>query len=393
MNSSLLFIFITVFVDMLGYGIMLPLLPFFVQAQDGGAAIAGALSSLYASAQLFAGPVLGALSDHYGRRPVLLICLLGTSLGYLMLGLADSLPLIFLAVLIDGLTGGNLTTAYAYIADVTTSENRARGMGMVGAAFGLGLMAGPALGGLLSRYGLYVPAFTASAIALSNVVFGFFVLPESLPLERREVTPVSHIFNRGKQFTNLFRQGNIQKFLVALFLLNLAFAGLQSNFPLYSNYRFHWTPSQNSIFYLYVGICAVFIQGFLFGKLQPRFGEKRLALAGLACMTVGLAFMAFAREPWMLYPAVTIIALGTGMSIPSLTALVSFRVSESEQGRLMGGTQTLLSLTSIIGPTLAGLTFEWIAFSAPYWLGSLFALLALIVASFGFAVRLDSPNQ
>ena len=378
---------------MLGYGIMLPLLPFFVVAQNGGAAIAGALSSLYASAQLFAGPVLGALSDRYGRRPILLICLLGTSMGYLLLGLADSLPLIFLAVLIDGLTGGNLTTAYAYIADVTTTENRARGMGMVGAAFGLGLMAGPALGGLLSRYGLYVPAFTASAIALSNVVFGYFVLPESLPVEKRAIKPVSQLFHFGKQFADLFRQANLQKFLVALFLLNLAFAGLQSNFPLYSNYRFHWTPTQNSLFYLYVGICAVFVQGFLFGKLQPRFGEKRLALTGLACMTLGLALMAFARDPWMLYPAVTIIALGTGMSIPSLTALVSFRVPESGQGRLMGGTQTLLSLTSIIGPTLAGLTFEWIAFSAPYWLGSLFALLALIVASFGFSVQLESADQ
>ena len=365
---------------MLGYGIMLPLLPFFVQAQDGGAMIAGALSSLYASAQLFAGPVLGTLSDRFGRRPVLLLCLLGTSLGYLMLGLADSLPLIFLAVFIDGLTGANLTTAYAYIADVTTSENRARSIGMVGAAFGLGLMAGPALGGLLSRYGLFVPAFTASAIALSNVIFGFFVLPESLPEEKREIKPVSQMFNWGKQFTNLFRQANIQKFLVALFLLNLAFAGLQSNFPLYSNYRFHWTPSQNSLFYLYVGICAVFVQGFLFGKLQLRFGERRLAPFGLTLMAIGLAGMALARESWMLYPAVTIIALGTGTSIPSLTALVSLRVSESGQGRLMGGTQTLLSLTNIIGPALAGISFEVIAFPAPYWLGSLLSIFALTVA-------------
>ena len=365
---------------MLGYGIMLPLLPFFVQAQDGGAMIAGALSSLYASAQLFAGPVLGTLSDRFGRRPVLLLCLLGTSLGYLMLGLADSLPLIFLAVFIDGLTGANLTTAYAYIADVTTSENRARSIGMVGAAFGLGLMAGPALGGLLSRYGLFVPAFTASAIALSNVIFGLFVLPESLPEEKREIKPVSQMFNWGKQFTNLFRQANIQKFLAALFLLNLAFAGLQSNFPLYSNYRFHWTPSQNSLFYLYVGICAVFVQGFLFGKLQLRFGERRLAPFGLTLMAIGLAGMALARESWMLYPAVTIIALGTGTSIPSLTALVSLRVSESGQGRLMGGTQTLLSLTNIIGPALAGISFEVIAFSAPYWLGSLLSVFALTVA-------------
>ena len=367
--------------DLLGYGIMLPLLPFYVRAQDGGAVIAGALSSLYAGMQLFAGPILGALSDRYGRRPVLLICLFGTSLGYLTLGLANTLPLIFFAVFIDGLTGGNLTTAYAYIADVTTSENRARGMGMVGAAFGLGLMAGPALGGLLSKYGLYVPAFTASAIAISNVIFGYFVLPESLPLEKRAVKPVSEMFNWTKQFASLFKQINIQKLLIAMFLLNLAFAGLQSNFPLYSNFRFQWTPTQNSFFYLYVGVCAVFIQGFLFGKVQPRFGEQRLTIFGLTLMAIGLVGMAFAPAAWMLYLAVTVVALGTGTSIPSLTALVSLRVSESEQGRLMGGTQTLLSLTNIFGPIIAGISFEAIAFSAPYWIGSVFALSALVVAN------------
>ena len=365
---------------MLGYGIMLPLLPFYVQAQAGGAAIAGALSSLYASAQLFAGPVLGALSDRFGRRPVLLICLFGTSIGYLTLGLANSLPLIFLAVFVDGLTGGNLTTAYAYIADVTGADNRARGMGLVGAAFGLGLMAGPALGGLLSHYGLSVPAFTASAIALSNVLFGYFVLPESLPSEKRIRKSAAEMFNWVRQFLGLFRQLNIRDLLLATFLLNLAFAGLQSNFPLYSNYRFQWNPQQNSYFYLYVGICAVFIQGFLFGKLQPYFGEKRLAIFGLVAMSIGLAGMASAREAWMLYPTVTLVALGTGTCIPSLTALTSFRVSESEQGRLMGGTQTLLSLTSIIGPAVAGISFEVIAFSAPYWLGSFFSVFALIVA-------------
>jgi MFS family permease len=249
---------------------------------------------------------------------------------------------------------------------------------MVGAAFGLGLMAGPALGGLLSRYGLYVPAFTASAIALSNVIFGFFVLPESLPPEKREVKPVFQIAHLGGQFINLFKQENIKNFLIAMFLLNLAFAGLQSNFPLYSNFRFHWTPTQNSFFYLYVGVCAVFIQGFLFGKLQPIFGERKLTLFGLTFMAIGLAAMALAPQSWALYPAVTIVALGTGMSIPSLTALVSLRVPETEQGRLMGGTQTLLSLTNIIGPALAGISFEAIAFSAPYWLGSAFALFALI---------------
>lgn len=360
---------------------MLPLLPFFVQAQDGGALIAGMLSSFYAFTQLFTGPIIGSLSDRFGRRPVLLICLCGTALGYLILGLANSLPLLFLAVLIDGLTGGNLTTVYAYIADVTNSENRAKNMGLVGAAFGLGLMAGPALGGVLSQYGLYVPAFVACGIALANVVFGFFVLPESLPIEKRINKPISESFNWMKQFTGLFTQVNIQKLLIAMFLLNLAFAGLQSNFPLYSNFRYQWNPTQNGYFYLYVGICAVFIQGFLFGKLQPRFGEQRLTVFGLILMSIGLAFMAFAPQAWMLFLAVTIVALGTGTSIPSLTALVSLRVSESEQGRLMGGTQTLLALTNIFGPIIAGLAFELINFSSPYWIGSFFALMALIVFS------------
>jgi len=188
------------------------------------------------------------------------------------------------------------------------------------------------------------------------------------------------MFNWFNQFAGLFRQLNIQKFLIALFLLNLAFAGLQSNFPLYSNYRFHWTPTQTSYFYLYVGVCAVFIQGFLFGKLQPRFGERILTIFGLTFMVIGLAGMALATSAWMLYPAVTIVALGTGTSIPSLTALVSLRVSESGQGRLMGGMQTLLSLTNIVGPTLAGVTFELIGFSAPYFLGSILSLCALFVA-------------
>jgi MFS transporter, DHA1 family, tetracycline resistance protein len=244
LNPSLLFILIAVFVDMLGYGIMLPLLPFFVQAQDGGAAIAGGLMSMYASIQLVSGPILGALSDRFGRKPILLLCLLGTAFAYLLLGLADSLSLIFLAVLLDGLTGSNLTLAHAYIADTTTSETRARGLSLVGVAFGLGIMSGPALGGLLSGFGLSIPALIAASLAFGNTIFGFFVMPESLPPERRESRPLSQMFSWRKQFAGIFRQQNIQKFLIALFLLNLAFAGLQTNFPLYSNARFDWSPSQ-----------------------------------------------------------------------------------------------------------------------------------------------------
>ncbi len=364
---------------MLGYGIMLPLLPFFVQAQDGGAVIAGGLMSMYATIQLVSGPILGALSDRYGRKPILLLCLFGTGTSYLLLGLANSLPIIFLAVFLDGLTGSNLTLAHAYVADTTTAENRARGLNYSQLAFGLGIMAGPILGGTLSGYGLSIPAFIASFFAFANTVFGFFFLPESLPPERRETKPISQAFGWAGQFTGIFRQKNIQNFLVVLFLLNLAFAGLQTNFPLYSNARFGWTPAQNSYFYLYVGLCGVFIQGFLFGKLQARFRERALIPAGLTFMVVGLAGMAFVPMAWMIFPAVAVVALGTGISIPSLTALVSLRIPENEQGRLMGGNQTLLALTNIFGPTIAGISFDVIAISAPYWLGSLFALFALMV--------------
>lgn len=389
-RSPLLFIFITVFIDLLGYGMVVPLLPFYVQQQSAGATLAGALGSLYALMQLLSGPVLGALSDRYGRRPVLLICLFGTALGYLILGLADSLAVIFFAVMLDGITGGNLTTAYAYIADITTPENRARGLGLVGAAFGLGLMAGPALGGLLSAYGLGVPAFTACAIALANVVFGLAALPESLPLERRNVTPSLHMLNWWAQLSRLFQIPPVRVLLITIFTLNLAFSGLQTNFPLYSQARFGWDATRNGIFFAYVGVCAVFIQGLLYGWLQPRLGEKRLSLGGLALMILGLAGTALAMRDWMLYPIVGIVALGSGLSIPSLTALVSGRMSAGEQGRLMGGTQALLSLTMIIGPTLSGLAFEHINITSPYWLGSLFAGMALVLA-YG-ALRRPQPQ-
>jgi len=379
-RSPLIFIFITVFIDLMGYGMVIPLLPFFVQRQAAGATAAGALGSLYALMQLIAGPILGALSDRYGRRPVLLLCLLGTATGYLILGLADSLPLIFIAIMIDGITGGNLSTAYAYIADVTTKENRSRGMGLVGAAFGLGLMAGPAIGGLLSAYGLSTPAFFACVLTLSNVVFGFFVLPESLPPEKRMPIERWRALNWLTQLSVVFRLATIRWLLLATFALNLAFAGLQTNFPLFSQARFGWDATRNGIFFAFVGVCAVVVQGILYGWLQPRVGEKRLAIIGLLLMALSLAAVAIAPTDGLMYPIVALGALGSGTSIPSITGLISQRVSSGEQGRLMGGTQVVLNLALICGPIIAGLSFERVDIAAPYWLGSMFAVSALICA-------------
>jgi MFS family permease len=388
MKRSITFIFITVFVDVLGYSMILPLLPFFVQQQGGNAALAGGLQSLYAFLQLFSGPVLGSLSDRYGRKPILVACLFGTAIAYAIFGLADSIALLYLAVLLDGLTGNNLTTSFTYVADVTTPGERSRGMGLVSAAFGLGLMAGPALGGLLSTHGLFVPAFAAAGIAFVNSLYGLFILPESLPAEKRSRHRPS--INFLVQLRGILDVQKIRLLLFSLFFLNLAFSGLQANFPLFSNARFQWDPRQNGVFFAYVGAIAVFVQGFLFGRLQPGIGEKRLTVLGLTLMAVGMAGVALTAQDWMMYPLVGIAALGSGISLPSLSGMISNRVPANEQGRLMGGTQALHSLTQILGPTMAGLSFDRIDVSAPYWIGSGLVLAALFFASRDLALSRET---
>jgi MFS family permease len=385
-GSPLLFLFVTIFVDMIGYGIVIPLLPFYVQQQASGAALVGLLGSLYAAMQFVGGPFLGGLSDRVGRRPVLLLCLFGASFAYLLLGLADTLLLLVAAVVLAGGAAGTLATAQAYIADSTLAGDRARGLGLIGAAFGLGLIAGPVLGGLLSLYSLGAPAFAASALALCNVAFGFFVLPESLPLARRTSTPILEL-NPVSQLAGVLGVGSIRALLLAVFLLNLSFAGLLTNFPLFSNARFGWDATANAFFFAFVGVCAVLTQGVLLGRLQPRFGEKRLLLSGLALMAVNLGLMALVPLGSLLYPVVGVLAVGTGLAIPSLTALISHRVSEREQGKVMGGQQAILSLTLILGPTISGLTFDRLGAPAPYWVGSLLAALALLAAAAALVPR------
>jgi DHA1 family tetracycline resistance protein-like MFS transporter len=376
----LAFIFVTVFVDMVGYGLVIPLLPFYAREYAAGAAIVGLLGSLYAATQFVGGPFLGGLSDRTGRRPVLVVCLLGASLAYLLLGLAETLFLLFAAVVLAGAAGGTQATAQAYIADSTSPEHRARGLGLIGAAFGLGLMAGPVLGGLLSLYSLHAPAFAAAALALANAAFGFFVLPESLPPGLRVPMPLRRL-NPLSQLRGVLGIGGIRWFLLAVLLLNLSFAGLLTNFPLFSNARFGWDAPANAFFFAFVGVCAVLTQGLLIGRLQPRFGEEHLLLGGLSVMAVGLGLVAVVPYGPLLYPVVGTLAVGVGLAIPALTALISRRVSGREQGRVMGGLQAVISVTLIVGPIVAGLAFDRLGVPAPYWIGALLAALALFAAS------------
>ena len=378
-RSPVVFLFVTVFVDMIGYGIMVPLLPFYAKLYASGAVLVGLLGSLYAAMQFAGGPFLGGLSDRHGRRPVLLLCLLGTSLAYLLLGLAQTLTTLILAVVLAGATSGTLATAQAYIADSTTKEDRARGLGLIGAAFGLGLMAGPALGGLLSLHSLSAPALFASALALTNFVFGYMTLPESHPPHLRKRVPLSRL-DPISQLARILRTRNVRALLAAVLLLNLALAGLVYNFPLFSHARFGWGTTSNAFLFAFVGVCAVITQGFLIGRLQPRLGESRLLVAGLTLVSLNLVLVALVPFGVLLYPVVGLLALGMGLAIPSLTALISNRTPAETQGRLMGGLQAILGLAMILGPALAGLAFDYVGVPAPYLIGGTLAVLALIIS-------------
>ena len=379
-GSPLAFLFVAVFVDMVGYGLVVPLLPFYAREYATGAALVGLLGSLYAAMQFVGGPFLGGLSDRVGRRPVLILCLLGASLAYLLLGLSKTMLLLFGAVVLAGAASGTLATAQAYIADSTPPEDRARGLGLIGAAFGLGLMAGPALGGLLSLYSLGAPALAASALALGNATFGFMVLPESLPPKQRTPTALRHL-NPLTQLRSVLGMGAIRGLLLVVLLLNLSFAGLFTNFPLFSNARFGWDATANAFLFAFVGVCAVLTQGVLVGRLQPRLGEARILLGGLSLMALDLGLVALVPFGPLLYPVVGALAVGTGLAIPALTSLISRRVSGREQGRVMGGLQATLSLTLIVGPVLAGLAFDHLGVPAPYWIGALLAALALLTSA------------
>lgn len=399
-RNALAILFLAVFVDLSGYGMVVPLLPFYVQRVAPGATLVGMLSGLYAAAQFLVGPMLGSLSDRFGRRPVLIACLSGTALAYLLLAVADSLPLLALALLIDGVTGGNLSIAQAYIADSTTPERRVRGLGLVGAAFGLGLMVGPVLGGVLSLFGLSVPALVASALALANTLFALVLLPESLtPERRRSFLPDSAEQSRLSVFLravnplanliSLLRIAAIHRLLIVVLLLNLAFSGLYSNFPLFTAARFGWGMFENALFFAFVGVCAVATQGLLLGLMQRWLGDVRLARAGMAVMACALGATGLAPAAWMLYPSVGLIAFGSGLAIPALTSLLSLRVSPADQGRLMGGTAALLNLTMIAGPVIAGVSFDQAGTAAPYLIGALLGSAALLI----FAPPAITPHR
>ncbi len=378
---ALTFILITVFIDMLGLGILIPVIPFVVREFSPSAFTVGLLSMSFAAFQFVATPILGRLSDQHGRRPLLLISLLGSAIGYVMFGMAGSLAMLFAARIIDGITGGNVSIAQAYIADVTKPEDRSKTFGLLGAAFGLGFIVGPAIGGTAAHFwGLSAPAFLAAGLAFSNTIFGFFVLPETHPIDKRRKADVSaRSLNPIGGIVRAMRHEHLGRIFVGIFVFNCAFSGLQSNFSLFALVRFHWGPQQAALLFSLIGIIGAITQAVIVRKLVQKFRDRSIAAVGLVLQTISYTLTAFVPKAWMLYPASAITSFGAGITTPTLTGIISNAVSETEQGVMMGTSQSVVALTRIVGPLWAGFSFDWLGPGAPYWSGAIMIAIAAVL--------------
>mgnify|MGYP002641519374 CR=1 FL=1 len=358
-NKPLASIFLIVFIDLLGFGLILPLLPYYAESFGASDTLVGILVASYAAAQLVGAPLLGRLSDRFGRRPILLVSLLGTLLSFLLLGFAKTLWVLFAARIFDGITGGNISVAQAYIADVTDEKSRAKGMGMIGAAFGLGFIFGPATGGFLSQWGYAVPAFAAAGLVTFNLLMVYFWLPESLtPEKRAELAKTEKPkLTLGALFAALKRpfSGSL---LITRFFFGLAFAIFQTIFSLYALRRFNLAAQQTGYILTYVGVLSVIVQGGLVGKLSERFREDWLITASVGVMALSLLGWAFVPSVTMLLVVLAPIALAGGILNTVVSSALTKTVQPQEIGGILGLSASIESLTRVIAPTLGGILLE-----------------------------------
>lgn len=397
MNSrrALAFIFCTITLDMLAVGIMLPVLPGIVLAfMDGDTAGAAEMFGLFATVwglmQVLSSPLLGALSDRFGRRPVILISCLGLGLDYIFMALAPSLLLLFIGRVISGITAATISTSFAYIADVTTTDNRAKAFGLVGMGFGLGFILGPAIGGLLGGLDPRLPFWVSAVACLINAAFGWFVLPESLPPEKR----MPFAWKRANPLGSLRLLGRHRQLIglaVVDFLANVAHYVLPSVFVLYAAYRYGWGETAVGLTLAFVGICAALVQGLLVGPVVARFGPRRTLFAGLMIGAVGMAVYGLAPTAAWFLVGVPIMALW-GIAGPAAMDMMSRRVSESEQGQLQGANSSVRSLAGLFAPGLFTVTFAWLLVSLPGAPFLLAAALMVVAAVLSWSATAPSPR-
>jgi DHA1 family tetracycline resistance protein-like MFS transporter len=393
-KAAIGFIFITLLIDVTGLGLIIPVMPKLIedllQTSDISKAsqYGGWLTFAYAFIQFLFAPVLGNLSDKFGRRPVLLLSLLGFGIDYLFLSFAPSIGWLFVGRIIAGITGASFTTASAYIADISTNENRAQNFGMIGAAFGLGFILGPMIGGLLGELGARVPFFVAAGLALLNCAYGYFVLPESLskenrrPFEWKRANPIGSLLQ-------LRKYPSVAGLIISLILIYIAGHAVQSNWSYFNIERFGWSPKMIGISLGIVGLLVGGVQGGLVRVINPRIGNEKSIYVGLGLYALGLLLFAFATEGWMMFVFLIPYCLG-GIAGPALQSIISGHVPPNEQGELQGALTSLMSATSIVGPLVMTNLFAYFTHKeAPvYFPGAAFFLGALLmIASTYYAYK------
>ena len=383
-NKSLVPIFIVVFVDLLGFSLILPLLPYYAESYGASATMVGFLVASYAAASFFGAPLLGRLSDKFGRRPVLLLSVVGTLLGFVILGFAEPignklvawfslasangviLSVLFFSRILDGLTGGNISVAQAYISDVTEAKNRAKGLGLIGAAFGLGFIIGPAVGGFLSTWGYSLPAFVAAGLAFVNLLSIYFWLPESLTKTRQEAARIANQTRITMDaLFEAIKRPIVGPLLVVRFFFGMAFATFQTIFALYAQYKLNLTPQVVGYILAYVGVLSVLVQGVGIGILTKKFSENQLIISGLWLMTFGLLGWAFTPNLGILLIVMLPLALAGGVLNTVINSSISKAVAVDEIGGMLGLSASLESITRVISPTIGGFLLQQFGTWAP----------------------------
>lgn len=386
-------LFLIVFIDLVGFGLIIPLLPFYAEHFQASPMVVGLIMAVYSLTQFIAAPFWGRTSDRIGRRPVLLITLAGGSISYVMLGFADSLWLLIAARALGGFMAGNISTAFAYVADITTAENRAKGMGIVGAAFGLGFIFGPAIGGVLAgtdplNADFQTPSLVAAGLSMTALVMAFMLLKESLPEELREKLAATPPTKRHQQFKDALSKPNVGMLIGLSFLATFVFAGMETTFAMWSERKFNWGPQQNGYLFAFIGLLVALVQGGLVGRLARRFGEANLIVQGAAALAIGMLLIPFSDDLTMLLVAMAIIAYGFGVITPSMNSLISLQVGPGEQGGVMGVTRSATTLARVVGPAWAGTMFMFLGKDWPYFGG---AMVMIVVVYLG--VRLTKTIQ
>ncbi len=378
-------LFLIVVIDLIGFGVIIPLLPFYAEYYQATPAEVGMLMATYSFTQFLAAPFWGRMSDRVGRKPILLISLAGAALSYIWLGYCETLWALFAARAVGGFMAGNISTAFAYVADITTRENRAKGMGMIGAAFGLGFIIGPALGGILAgsdpvNADFRSPAFAAAGLSAVAFVLTLFVLKESLSQETRDRLAKQLPQTRRQQFRQAITSPVVMQLLLISFLATFAFAGLEATFAMWSRRQFGWGPEQNGYLFAFVGVLGALIQGGLIGRLSKRFGEGKLIVQGALALTIGIFLIPFSQTLPVLVLAMMIAAYGFSIISPALSSSLSLQAGDDEQGGMMGVSRSASTLARVAGPANAGFLFSILGRDWPYYGGALVMAIVVILA-------------